>query len=58
MCLLKDLFWDEEDTVIQFHPPKSKSVNQHQFCLHLWRHTTIEIPVPDEILVGIKSNES
>jgi hypothetical protein len=26
MCFVKDLFWDEEETVLQFHPPKSQYV--------------------------------
>lgn len=37
MCFIKDLFWDSEDCVIQIHPPKSEYVNNHPFCLHLWR---------------------
>jgi hypothetical protein len=54
MCFIKDLFWDAEDTVIQFHPPKSEYVNQHPYTLHLWRPIGAEIPRPDSILVGIK----
>lgn len=37
MTAVKDLFWGSDETVIQFHPPKADYVNQHQFCLHLWR---------------------
>ena len=33
----KALFWDEDDCVIQYHPPRSEYVNNHQNCLHLWR---------------------
>lgn len=54
MCAVKDLFWDEEDTVIQFHPKKSEYVNNHPHVLHLWRPTDKEIELPDSILVGIK----
>lgn len=53
MCYIKDLFWDEDDCVIQYHPPKSHYVSMHHFCLHLWRPTNQIIPVPDSILVGI-----
>ena len=53
MCQVKDLFWDDEDAVIQIHPPKSNYVNQHPYCLHLWRPTKARIPLPDNILVGI-----
>jgi len=54
MCLIKKLFWDDDDCVIQFHPPKSDYVNNHPFCLHLWRPTNQEIPRPEWFLVGIK----
>jgi len=37
MCFVKSLFFDEEETVIQFHPPQSKYVNNHPHCLHLWK---------------------
>lgn len=52
MCSIKDLFWDEEDVVIQYHPNKSAYINMHPHCLHLWRPTKTEIPVPDKILIG------
>lgn len=38
MCLVKNLFWDEEETVIEFHPQKTQYKNLHPYCLHLWRH--------------------
>lgn len=38
MSYVKDLFFDPEETVIQFHPPKSKHINISDTCLHLWRH--------------------
>ena len=55
MCFIKNLFWDEEDCVIQYHPPKSQYVNNDINVLHLWRPIGIEIPLPPSILVGIKS---
>jgi hypothetical protein len=54
MCWIKDLFWDEEETVIQFHPPKSEYVNYHPFTLHLWRRRTNPVGAPPSILVGPK----
>ena len=54
MCYVKSLFWDDEDRVLQMHPPKSEYVNVHPHCLHLWRHTALDItarwPMPH--LVG------
>lgn len=57
MCAVKDLFWDDEDVVIQFHPKKSEYVNNHPNTLHLWRPTDKELPYPDSILVGIKQDD-
>jgi hypothetical protein len=52
MCFIKDLFWDAEDVVIQYHPAKSEYVNRHETTLHLWRPVGVEIPTPPKELVG------
>lgn len=54
MCFVKDLYWDEEDVVVQYHPRRSEYVNCHEHTLHLWRPTNQPIPTPDPILVGPK----
>lgn len=55
MCRVKELFWDDEETVIQLHPPKSTWVNNHPGCLHLWRCTDgREQPLPPSIMVGLR----
>lgn len=54
MCKIKDLFWSEDETVIQFHPPRSEYVNNHKHCLHLWRPIGQEVILPPSELVGIK----
>lgn len=54
MSRIKRLFWDDEDRVVQFHPPKSEYVNMHPHCLHLWRWTGGEFPHPPMELVGYK----
>lgn len=51
MCRVKDMFFSEEDIVLQFHPPKSDYVNVHPRCLHLWRNQTSEIELPPIELV-------
>lgn len=53
MCLVKSLFWDEEDAVMQLHPPRSTWVNNHNFCLHLWRPTGAAVPLPPQWMVGV-----
>ena len=37
MSMIKDIFWEDEECVIQFHPPKSEYINWHPYCLHMWR---------------------
>jgi len=54
MCRIKDIFWDPEDCVLQYHPPKSEYVNNHEHTLHMWRPMGVGFPRPDSILVGIK----
>ena len=39
MDWVKDQFWDGDETVVQYHVPKSVHVNVHKFTLHLWRLT-------------------
>lgn len=46
MCKIKEMFWEENDCVIQYHPPKSEYVNNHKNCLHLWKPINIQIPTP------------
>lgn len=51
MCEIKRMFFDDEETVVQFHPPRSEYVNNHPYCLHLWRPTSQEMPRPPKIFV-------
>lgn len=52
MCYIKSLFFDDEESVMQLHPPKSQWVNNHPYCLHLWKPFENEIPLPLKIMVG------
>jgi len=54
MCYIKDMFWSPEDCVVQFHPPHSEYVNDHENVLHLWRPKGYNIMTPPSILVGTK----
>ena len=49
MCYIKSLFWQEEDAVVQLHPPKSQYVDMHPYCLHLWRPTEAGSSLPDPL---------
>lgn len=60
MCLLKEIFWKDEECVVQYHPPKSEYVNNAKYCLHLWKPIEKyqgKLPVPNSLLVGIKGVE-
>jgi len=51
MSHIKSLFWDEEECVMQLHPPKSQYVNHFAHCLHLWRPHKESIPMPPLMMV-------
>lgn len=52
MQFVKRLFWDDEETVIQYHPAQSRYVNTCGFCLHLWRPVGQMVPMPPIWMVG------
>lgn len=54
MDAVKRLFWDDDEAVMQLHPPRANWVNNVSTCLHLWRPLRGEIPLPPEIAVGFK----
>ena len=54
MCMIKDMFWDKDETVIQFHPAEKDYVNCYPHCLHLWKPIGIELPKPPMSTVGPK----
>lgn len=56
MCIVKDLFWPEEEAVFQLHPPKSQWISNHPFCLHMWRNEKYPFQMPPGIMVGIKKD--
>lgn len=51
MCAIKDMLFEDEEAVVQYHPPKSEYVNSHPYCLHLWRPTSQEMPRPPKVFV-------
>lgn len=51
MCEVKDMFWGEDECVVEYHPPKSEYVNSMPNCLHLWKPIDKELAVPPKYLV-------
>ena len=58
MCKLKDLIWNDDETVIQIHPPKDQYVNNVGNCLHLWRCAYKDMLLPPSCLVGIRKGQT
>jgi hypothetical protein len=54
MCHLKEVFWGGGECVVQYHPQSSEYVNNHPYCLHLWRPIGQDLPQPESIMVGKK----
>lgn len=42
MCQIKELFFRDDEWVMQLHPPKSENISYHPFTLHMWRPQTEE----------------
>ncbi|WP_407397779.1 hypothetical protein [Treponema sp.] len=51
MCKVKDFFWNDDETVVQYHPAKSEYVNIHPYCLHLWKPKDGEYMLPKKCLI-------
>lgn len=51
MSWVKDAFWNEEECVVQYHPPRSHYVNLHPHTLHLWRPVDGVFPMPPRFAV-------
>lgn len=53
LVFIKNLFWSEDDACFQLHPAKSEYVNNHKFCLHIWRPINQKVPTPPPEFVGM-----
>jgi len=51
MCCVREVFFEDDEWVVQFHPPAAANINAHPFCLHLWRPTAAELPLPPKEFV-------
>jgi hypothetical protein len=50
MVMVKYLFWNEDETVVEYHPAKSNYINIHPHVLHLWRRVA-GFPTPPKVCV-------
>lgn len=51
MCAIKDMFFEPEECVVEYHPAKSEYIDNYPYCLHLWRPQEVDIPTPPKIYV-------
>jgi hypothetical protein len=54
MCKIKDIFFNKDECAIQYHPAEKDYVNNHPYCLHIWKPIGAELPQPPTWLVGFK----
>jgi hypothetical protein len=52
---IKRLFFERHECAMQLHVPPRDHVNNHEFCLHIWRPIDVEIPRPPAVMVGIQA---
>lgn len=58
MCKVKEIFFRDDEAVIQIHPPKDQYVNNKSNCLHLWRSNDKEMLMPPSFMVGLRKGQS
>ena len=58
MCEIKKAFWKDDEICFQLHPAKKDYINNHPYCLHIWRPIEQPIPTPPSIMVGLKKEYS
>lgn len=51
MAAVKNMFFRPNETAIEYHPAELNYVNQHPYCLHIWKPQNEEIPQPPMIFV-------
>lgn len=57
MCEIKSMFFHPEEVCVQYHPSEREYVNNHPYCLHLWRFQQPGMPMPPAWMVGVKNGQ-
>lgn len=58
MCEIKRMFFYPEETAWEYHPMEREYVNDHPYCLHIWRYQKQDIPTPPSWMVGRKKGQT
>ena len=51
MCTIKDMFFEDNEVAVQYHPAKESYINDHSFVLHMWRCQDTAMPMPPLMFV-------
>ena len=51
MCKVKDIFFNEDECCVEYHPKKKDYINVFPYCLHIWKPQHVEIPTPPKFFV-------
>lgn len=51
MCFVKEMFFEDDEAAVEYHPAKKENISRVPNCLHLWRPQTEEMPMPPSIFV-------
>lgn len=54
MCIMKDIFGRDDEECMQLHPKKENYIDNMKYCLHIWRPINQAIPMPPNIMVGLR----
>ena len=54
MDYIKRLFFHPEEVCYQLHVSSADHINEHAYCLHIWRSCDHAIPLPPAEMVGLK----
>lgn len=58
MQRVKEMFFGDDEVVVQYHPASSQYVNNHPYCLHMWKPRMERIPTPPTWMAGAKLGQS
>jgi len=51
MQRVKQLFWGDDETVVQYHPRADAYHNEHPYCLHLWKRQGSHYELPPKHMI-------
>jgi len=57
MEFVRELFWQDNEVVMQLSVARSEHLSFHNFCLHMWKPLGQKIPLPPSLAVAPKTRE-